>query len=619
LGELVDSQWRHAASQRGDLKNQAGRSAGNDTGSTQGRDSRTGPMSRARLSARTAAAMALVLAGTALAQVRPPDAGRVLEDSRTGGPPQPPRAAPRLDLEQPVRPALTAPDSFRVQVKGFRITRNTVFTEKELTPLLKAYVDRELSLADLEEAAAAISRFYRERGYFVARAYVPAQEISEGIVEITVLEGRLGAVQIFVPPGSRDFSSPRVVRGILAARQPPGSVIRNEGLERALLLLSDTPGVSARATLLPGAEPGTSDLSIDVADTPVVSGGADADTFGNRFTGAARIGASGQLNSPTGIGDVATVRMQVSSGSQNARLGYQIPLTYDGLRLGASYSIVRYKLCCDFAALQANGDAGDLTATAQYPFVRSRIRNVYGTLSISGKHFVNRVSDVIAISDKTTRALVLGASVDDRDERFGGGLNAYSLAVTSGKLDLSSQESDRVSDSITAQADGGYSKVNYALSRLQRLGATMSLYLSLSGQFASKNLDSSEQFSLGGPTGVRAYPTGEAIGDEGMLVTVEGRWQIAENWQASAFQDRGTIRLHKNPWAGWEGANTTITNSYSINGAGLGLTYSTLGNFTVRMFAAMKIGSNLGRNASGNDADNRNSRFRAWIQAIKYF
>lgn len=562
--------------------------------------------------------MAVVLAGTVLAQVRPPDAGRVLEDSRTGGPPQAPRAAPRLDLEQPVRPALTAPDSYRVQVKGFRITRNTVFTQEQLTPLLATYVDRELSLADLEEAAAAISRFYRERGYFVARAYVPAQEIRDGIVEITVLEGRLGSVKIFVPPGSRDFSSPRVVRGILAARQPSGSVIQSAGLERALLLLSDTPGVSARATLLPGTEPGTSDLSIDVADTPIVSGSADADTFGSHFTGAARVGASGQLNSPSGFGDVATARVQLSTGTENARLGYQIPLTFDGLRLGATYSIVRYKLCCEFAALESSGDAGDFTTTVQYPFVRSRIRNVYGTASASGKHFVNRTFAGVT-SDKNTRALVLGVSADDRDERFGGGLNAFSFAVTSGKLDLSGAESDQAIDAITAQADGGYSKVNYTLSRLQRLGPATSLYLSLGGQFASKNLDSSEQFGLGGPTGVRAYPTGEAIGDEGMLATVEGRWQFTEAWQSSVFVDRGQIRLHKSPWAGWEGANTTITNAYSIAGAGLGLTYSPIGNFTVRLFAAMKLGSNPGSSASGNDADNRNSRMRAWIQAIKYF
>ena len=558
------------------------------------------------------------LAGAAMAQVRPPDSGRMLEDSRTGGAPQAPRPAPRLEVQEPVRPALTAPDSFRVLVKGFRITRATAFAEAQLTPLLKAYIDRELSLADLEEAAAVITRYYRDRGYFVARAYVPAQEIREGIVEITVLEGRLGAIKLFVPEGRRSETSPRLVRGIISAQQPPGSVIRSSGLERALLLLSDTPGIAARASLSPGEEPGTSDLTIDVADSPVLSGSADLDNFGNRYTGEFRIGGTAYMNSPGGFGDIVSARIQASTGSQNARLGYQIPIGYKGLRVGAAFSAVRYKLCCDFQSLDANGSAGDFTAVAQYPFVRSRDANLYGALSAAAKRFGDRAAE-IKTSDRTVRSAALGVSGDSRDSAGGGGLNAYSVAYTNGKLDLSGAESDLSIDSITAQKNGGYSKINYALSRLQRLGFATSLYVSLSGQMASKNLDSSEQFALGGPYGVRAYPTGEAIGDEGMLATVEGRWQLGDNWQAALFYDRGQIRLHKNEWLGWQGLNTTITNTYSLSGWGVGLNYARPGNVLLRMMLAMKLGDNPGRTASGNDADGRDSQVRGWIQAIKYF
>jgi hemolysin activation/secretion protein len=556
------------------------------------------------------------LAGAAIAQVRP-DSGRVLEDSRTGGAPQPPRPAPRLDLQEPVRPALTAPDSYRVLVKGFRITRATAFAEASLTPLLRAYVGRELGLADLEEAASVITRFYRDRGYLVARAYVPAQEIREGIVEITVLEGRLGALKIFVPEGRRSETSPRLVRGIISANQPPGSVIRSEGLERGLLLLSDTPGITARATLSPGEEPGTSDLTVDVGDPPVLTGSADIDNFGNRYTGAFRLGGTAFLNSPGGIGDLVTARIQASTGSQNARLGYQMPLGYKGLRVGAAFSFVRYKLCCGFEGADANGSASDFTATGQYPFVRGRNFNLYGSLSASAKRFGDRSGD-IKFSDRTVRAVAPGVSGDSRDSAMGGGLNAFSLALTSGKLDLTGA-GELSQDEITTQKNGGYSKTNYALSRLQRLGSATSLYVSLSGQMASKNLDSSEQFALGGPYGVRAYPTGEAIGDEGMLVAVEGRWQFRDNWQASVFLDRGQIRLHKNEWLGWQGLNTTITNAYSLTGTGLGLDYSRPGRLLLRMMLAKKLGTNSGRDVNGNDADGRDSKFRGWIQGIVYF
>ena len=578
-------------------------------------------MSWARGPGYVAGLVALAFTGAALAQVvRPPtDAGRQLEDSRTGGAPRPRSPAPRLDVPEPARPALTAPDSFRVQVKGFRITGITVFTENQLKPLLAAYVGRELSLADLEEAAAVISRFYRDRGYFVARGYVPAQEIRDGVVEITVLEGRLGSFQIFLAPGSRDSLSPPIVRGILSARQPPGTVIESGRLERGLLILSDTPGVVAKATLSPGRELGTSDLAVDVSDTPLLTGSVDADNFGNRYTGAGRVGATAYLNSPTGAGDLGTVRAQVSTGSQNARVGYQYPLGYNGLRVGGAFSYVQYKLCCEFdVGAGSGGEASDFSATAQYPIVRSRDLNVYGTASAAGRHFINRAVG-ITTSDKTTRSVVLGVSIDNRDDLGGGGLNGFSVAATKGQLNLSGSPSDQSIDAITAQADGGYTKLNYSLSRLQRLGRTTSFYASLSGQLASKNLDSSEQFTLGGPAAVRAYPTGEAIGDEGMLATLEVRWQFADDWQAAIFNDRGSIRLHKQTWPGWQGANTTITNTYSLDGAGLGLTYSRPGNVLVRAALARKIGSNPGANASGNDADNRDATYRGWIQVLKFF
>jgi hemolysin activation/secretion protein len=243
---------------------------------------------------------------------------------------------------------------------------------------------------------------------------------------------------------------------------------------------------------------------------------------------------------------------------------------------------------------------------------------VYGTLSGAGKHFVNRTFGSIATSNKTARTAVLGVSVDGRDNVGGGGLNGFSIAATRGKLDLSGLPSDLSSDDITARANGVYSKTNYSLSRLQRLGSTTSLYASISGQRALKNLDSSEQFSLGGPTGVRAYPTGEAIGDEGVLGTLEGRWQFAENWQAAIFTDRGRISLHRNVWDSLIAAAPEFRNTYFLGGAGIDLTYSRPGNFTVRVLAATKIGINPGRNAEGNDADNKNARTHAWIQVIKF-
>ena len=104
----------------------------------------------------------------------------------------------------------------------------------------------------------------------------------------------------------------------------------------------------------------------------------------------------------------------------------------------------------------------------------------------------------------------------------------------------------------------------YGVSRLQSINNSTQVALTLNGQQAGKNLDSSEKFSLGGISGVRAYPQGEASGDEGLKATLELRHSA--NWQIAAFYDAGTVKTNKNPF-GVAGA----ANSKSLSGAGFGI------------------------------------------------
>ena len=128
---------------------------------------------------------------------------------------------------------------------------------------------------------------------------------------------------------------------------------------------------------------------------------------------------------------------------------------------------------------------------------------------------------------------------------------------------------------------------------------------------ASKNLDSSEKMVLGGMDGVRAYPQGEAFGDQGVLVNVEARLLLPKpeslpgNIHLIGFVDAGSVTINKNPWA--PGNNKRNLASY-----GVGLTWGEAGNFMVRTYYARKIG-----NEPATSSPDKSGRF--WIQAVKYF
>jgi hemolysin activation/secretion protein len=553
-------------------------------------------------------------ASDARAQLRP-DAGIIQREQERLRPPglvPTPRPAPLT--EEPARPAPEVPATRTFPVKGFRITGNTVFSEAQILPLLEGFAGRDLSLQDLEKAADSISRFYRINDYFLARAYVPAQDLKDGIVEITVLEGRVEGLRLKLAEGTR--LSERVVEQTLREALPSGVPLKLSELERGLLLLKDLPSVEARSVLLPGSALGTTIASVEVSEGPLIAGSLDFDNFGSKFSGALRIGASVLLNDPSGSGDQVSFRASLSSGTSHARLAYQVPVGATGLKLGAGYAETRYRLCCEFASLEATGQARSANFNAFYPLVRGRAFNLYGTAAIDSRHYFN---STIAgtTSDKTARLGTLGLNGDGNDALGGGGLNSFGVGVSAGRLDLDGWAPDRAADAATARTHGSYRKLTFAMARLQRLRGATSLYAGLSGQFASKNLDSSEKFLLGGPHGVRGYPTAEAAGDEGVLLNLEVRYDLLPTLQLAGFIDHGEVRLHAREWGGWQGGNNRITNRYGLASAGIGVNWGLPRDVVLRASVARPLGSNAGQDANGNNSDNQGNQWRLWLQAVK--
>lgn len=518
---------------------------------------------------------------------------------------------------------MAAPSDLRVTVKAFRIVGATVYAEQDLLGLVQSFQDRPLGFADLEQAAAAITYFYRKNGYLVARAYVPEQQIKDGIVEIAVLEGRVGRVDLQMrSPNGRMTSA--VAEEVVTGSVKPGEVVKEDEVERGLLLLNDLPGMDIRSTLVPGASVGTSDLIVEAYEAYWINGSVDADNFGNRYTDRARFGATLNLDSPTRAGDRFSLRV-LSSGSNMSygRLSYLLPVGVRGTKLGAAYSHVDYKLGRELDPLSATGDAGVASLFALHPFERTRRFSLFGTFGFDHKTFINRAGGAVT-SDKTADLFSAGMSGESRDFAGGGGVNSFDVTLAGGDLDLGGSASDRTADATSARTEGRFYKIGYRAARLQRLADEISFYAAWHGQRASTNLDSSEKFVLGGPLGVRAYPQGEASADEADLLNLELRWDTTAAWapghfQWTAFVDAGRARLHRKLWSGWEGGNTRLTNVYSLYGTGIALAWSARNRYLVRASYAHKLGANPGRDSNDRDSDSTNDSGRFWLQAVTWF
>ncbi len=547
---------------------------------------------------------AAMLAVGASARAQTPGTGPVGQLQQIPPTPQPPQSLPDIRMA-PAKPGpeATAP-GLRILVRSLHVTGQTRFSEAELIAVARFQPGTELDLAGLRAMAARITDFYNRQGYFVAQAYLPAQDIQDGAVTIAVVEGRYGQVSLNAAPGT----PPGIVRGDLGGLAP-GDLVASGPLQRRLLLLSDLPGMRASATLSPGQAVGTSDLRVDLAPGRRVTGSLEADNGGDRYTGQYRGGGTVYFNEPLGIGDVASLRLLTAgSGLSYARADYQFRL--GDATLGASYARLTYHLGREFSALDAKGTADVASLFASYPLVRSRDVNVRIIGSLDARDFTDRIGATNSISQRRANVFTVGLLADRRDRFGGGGWTTASADLGFGDLNIRTPVV-RAIDAVTARTQGSYARLNFEIARLQSLSGPWSLYGSLRGQLASKNLDSSEKMELGGAYGVRAYPEGEAYGDEGYLASLEGRLRLAGlrgvggHTQAFMFVDQGEVTLSKKPWVAGP-------NRRSLSAAGVGLAWNDDQGLSVKISYAVKLGDEPAVSAPDRSG-------RVWVQISKFF
>jgi hemolysin activation/secretion protein len=531
-----------------------------------------------------------------------PGAGTLLQDLKPLEPPAPSDSEPGLQIEQGGRPTLPASAPFLV--RAIHISGNASFDTPTLHALVAEAEGKELRLPELDERVARITDFYRARGYPLARAIIPAQTIRDGVVSIEVIEARYGRILL-------DNHS-RVSDGLLQATLSPlksGQVIGQSDLDHGLLLLTDIPGAVTSATLKPGEAAGTSDLLVQVVPGPAVAENLTLDNYGNRYTGRARIGGELSLNDPLHHGDVLDASVQSSGRDMDyGRLLYDVLLDGQGTHLGGSYSAIHYILAGSLASLDGHGTADVESLWVKQPLMRARELNLYGQLQFDRKQLSDDI-DVSSIhTDRHLDNWIASLSGDARDSMVSGGINTWSLGLTSGQLGYDDSAAQHA-DAATAKTQGRFLQWNVTLARLQSLTAKDALYVAVSGQWANANLDPSQKMVAGGPYTVRAYDMSAVSGDIGVQASAEWRHDLARTWhgqwQSVAFLDGERVSVNKSVWM-------SGINEATLSGAGLELNWTGSNQWSAKASIATRLGSTpvlVGATSS----------IRAWIDIGKGF
>jgi hemolysin activation/secretion protein len=548
--------------------------------------------------------LSLGLFGTAAhAQSRgapPPTSGQLLQQV-----PQTPSTPTSSDLglkvERPKQDRATDNHPFLVQ--SIQITGNTLLPTEQLHALVAGSEGKQLTLNDLDELADRISQAYQHAGYPLTRAYVPAQTLKDGAVRIAVVEARYGKVVL--------QNSSAVSDGPLNATLSPlksGAPVSEYGLERSLLLLSDIPGALTGSVVRPGDEAGTSDLLVNVNSAPRYTGTVGLDDFGNSYTGRTRLGGNFDINGLLHQGDLLDFSALSSGGGMNYfQGGYRYLLNGQGTTLRAAVSTLHYHLENGLEPLDAHGSALVGSLTLSQPFVRNTAFNLYGQIEFDRKLLDDDVEAAFIDTNRHANVWVATLAGDQRDST---GVTNFNISASHGKITYTDFLAEFI-DALTARTAGTYTKFSGSVSRLQQLNDNNALYFGYSAQWANKNLDTSEQFYLGGPNTVRGYDVGALAGSQGDLFTAEFRHDFSipgvwGRWQVALFADTGRVQVYKNPFV--EG-----TNSGRVSSAGLGLHWAATDNWVFNASASKPIGNTPVLLGSAD------TKTRLWVQVQKGF
>ncbi len=501
-----------------------------------------------------------------------------------------------------------------IEVKSFKVTGLTLISEQHAQEALKPFNNRDLTLEQIKEAGSAITNLYVKIGR-VAQAVVPPQNVIDGVIEIKIIEGKVGEVIIDLDKDAPSRLKSSVIQKYIAAHNAGGEFIDLNGLERSLSLLNETPGSEVRGELMPGSKDETSNIQVSAKDTGFFAGRVDLSNYGSANTGVGQAIASLSLNNMTGIGDQATLDVIGSEGSVYGQFKYGLPIGADGWRVAAGISALNYNSLSSFSSTTTSGNAQTYGIYSTYALERTARSNQSIVINFENKNYDNYTMGA-QTSNYQLNDLSVGINGNQfLDQAY---LN-WGVTATAGYLTINN--TNQLSNDLNGAAtQGAFAKLAFNSSLTKPLPFERSNFVgSVYGQLANKNLNSAEQFYLGGPYGVRAYPVAQGGGAQGAIASVEVNHTFDNQILVGAFLDAGLVQQYISGYSNWQG-QTNADNTYPLYATGL-LAKFNYERIQLSAAVAFRLGNNPLYNQSGQqlNTDNQYKAVQGWIKATAFF
>lgn len=497
-----------------------------------------------------------------------------------------------VDVEDEVRQKMELLNTKQVKFKlnDINISGNTVIPTNVLKRLVDYKIGQDVTINDLIMSANDITDYYQGKGYVSTIAYLPPQKVKNGIVEIKILEGKYGNIEI--NPGRWERSSYLNKKYLEDKNIKPGEILNVRDIRNALTEMSTEEYMQGSVSFTDNEESEEfSDVTLDVKDRFPINFDLRYDNQGRDAIGTQRGVLYAGLHNVTGHGDTLMGTVAMSSRSLGAGGIYSIPIAENDTRLNLGYSYSNVRLGKSLKEWNIKGESQDIFLGVSRRLAQGDDYRLYGDITLDLRNTdLSSGNSVFNSLLNDYRSRVIKASLTDvKDDFYGRWLFNGSV---SGGIPLDASDYNKARN----LASNNFVKLNASVARMQVLPKNQLAIMQINGQYANRHLWASEAMSVGGISSVRGYDESFRIGDYGLTASLEYRFPIpglkailpekyafvSDSIQLAGFYDFG-----------WFGDRFNSDGSEYLMSAGPGLIVKLTKYVSANMYWGFPIGKSL--------------------------
>lgn len=468
----------------------------------------------------------------------------------------------------------------------------------ELSKEVEGYTNQTVTLSSVEKISSDLTQYINSKGYIV-QVFAPPQEVKDGVLRLEITQANLGGIYFTEGENSTPLQeAPASVKRAQARAAsyiynqiPPGGVINLNALDKALVILNDQSSKTYTGTLKQGLDAGQTDLGLEAYRQNTVVGNVDVNNFGVQSTGRAQALAQLAIRDVLNLDESFSLGAIASQGTSFFKAGYSMPLASNGLRMSIDVNTLTYKTVSS-AATPATGNSTSENLQFSYPAIASKEGITRLVAGISNRKFENNTYGTL-VSAYSLKVATVGVNGNFYGSMLVPTVDVFSLNLLKGSMYGNKSESNYQSNitpsGYVSYVPNNYTKLSGIYAKSFFFTDQSSFRLAASGQLASANLNSAENFYVSGPDAVRAYMPSVAYGTQGFMVNADYNYEFKSGVGVGAFFDYAAVTQYKSATTASMINTSTAPNSYNISGAGVKASYKYKGVASVSAFAAKPL------------------------------